>query len=398
MTHFHEPLDARITHLMDPKEKVRYFNYFKEHSIIENQKVVRTSWNPRIIPNDYHGLIVEACKAIMQVVLGASTMTPEKIRETIVPSSLNNYLIETLGVLDYRRDSLFGGGRIDMAISGPMVKSNPPKLIELNLMGYCAMGANYHACNALQEINPELRDGFSVSNALHESIRNVAKAGTSAIMVMSDWNEAYCDPILLTQWEDKPLDLSVIDRKFFAENFSIKNNKAYLRWGSAIKSIDAVYFRDMDRPEVLQEHESTLKALLKSEVTMYDNYTTMMFENKAWLPNLRGGPLVEAYANDHIDLLKAIVPRSLPGDAYHDITPEQWVLKEVDTHGGKAVYVKDAMIPLLPRVKKNPQQYSFHECIVFTTRDVQCEGEESGRGYLDLTVFVAYTYDAKTNV
>ena len=68
---------------------------------------------------------------------------------------MTRYLIQHLDVLEHRRRRIVGSLRYDFALQGPPVRGNPPKLMEVNEIGFDGTGRSSHIQARLLKLFPE---------------------------------------------------------------------------------------------------------------------------------------------------------------------------------------------------------------------------------------------------
>jgi len=147
---------------------------------------------PRILPGSYLPAIVGAARDITEFLLKYLSFPVDRLLALHHHTPVTRYLLDRLGVLDFRPRRLTGSIRYDFAIEGPPVPDNPPKLFEINEIGFDGSGRSSYIQKAILALFPELRKRVRVLDTARSEVRNMSRLGKRLLRLQYDvynWEE-----------------------------------------------------------------------------------------------------------------------------------------------------------------------------------------------------------------
>lgn len=406
--HFHE-------------ESPKHIQQFKKSKIeVENHK--NSVWNafvdsglsditdqdcsiyPRILPGSYLPVINQTAREITELIMKLITL-PESEVQAIFPSGpVRDFLLKELKVIKYRPERLVGSLRFDMAIVGDPSPLNPPKLLEINEIGFDGLARMPFIHDTLFSLMPELKKKYFSLDTSTAEINNMKRLGKSLARFQTDcynWDEE----CLLRRASEKKYDLrlitpSVYNLKVERDDYPfLKEEKIQIKEGKIKIGKDwfpesfmvsfALTIKDY------QESQAFYAQLVRQKVPHYGPFVTGLFAAKSILPILADRALRLKMMKSASLLDKAILPASmLEEDRSLALkNPEQYVLKFVDGFGGQQVFMDN---DLVKTIKKIPAQ-KRHEWILqkrvhLNTIDIDGILSKPKKAISDLGVFVQYDW------
>lgn len=359
---------------------------------------------PRLIPQSYFSEIYSTSKEITTFLLKLLSLPSEEI-EAIVPNGpIRDFLIKELKVLKFRSKRLTGSFRFDMAIVGNPVKGNPPKLLEVNEIGFDGLARSSFFQSILYKLIPDLKNRAISLDTAKAEICNMQRLGSQIVRLQYDcynWDEEFLrltahklgsrlDLISPTQYKceiDKK-DFPLLEKKPF---YFLKNG---IKVGEnlfphAVNMSFAFTLSDLIRDQDLYSK------MLRSKTPQYGPLITGLVASKTILLLLNDKVLRQKLIGSDMKLSNSILPSwPLTGNVeYAKNHHKDLVIKHTDGCGGEQVFMNKE---LLDTIKRTPQT-RHHEWVLqqktrLNTIDVNGILSRKKRVISDLGVFVHYDW------
>ncbi len=272
-------------------------------------------------------------------------------------------------------NEFFGNVRLDF-----LLEDGRPRLLEGGWVNLSAVEYAPQAALSLLDIQPELRQSFTVARPATRFRERLLEQGVRRLAILvKEKRSIYSQH----DWELIQEVLAPIESVVIAEHEfpSIRHGDGHIIVHG--QPCDAVYLRSLDGPEAFagphaESNRRTLAMLLDSGVLFHDHPITLLAEDKdlGWLVNRDPS-------------LEGVVPRSRrPAEVARE-DARHWVLKLRDRHSGEGVFLderemrahwEDADAVLQERIE--PDRFP-----VVTIHGL------SGSAVADLAVHVSYRYD-----
>lgn len=406
--HYHEPPPLHLQKFKESKldvhnHKTNVWNTFYDSGLsdILDQDC---SIYPRILPGSYLPIINKAAKEITTMVLSLISLPENEIKSIFPEGPIRNFLLQELQVVKYRPKRLVGSMRFDMAIVGKPAINNPPKLLEINEIGFDGLARMPYIHDTLFSLMPELkRKYFSLDTSTAE-IKNMRRLGKSLARFQTDcynWDEE----CLLRRAKEKKYDLKLItpsiynldidrdDYPFLSEErIQIKNGKIKVgnNWYPESFMVSfALTIKDY------QEAKSFYSKLVREQVPHYGPFITGLFASKSILTILADPLLRRKILGSGSKLSQVILPAHMLSEKRDEalIYPEKNVLKFVDGFGGEHVFMGHELIKHIKKIpKKKSNEWIIQQRVNLNTIYVDGILSKPKRAISDLGVFVQYDW------
>lgn len=359
---------------------------------------------PRVLPMSY---FKEIEKTALQISLFAMKLLSLPIREVkaIIPQGpIRDFLVDELEVLKFRPDRFVGSFRFDMALVGEPVKGNPPKLLEINEIGFGGLTRTSFIQNTMLSLMPSLGKNAHIIDPSVAEVANFQRLGRSLARFQYDaydWEEQ----ILLREAKAKGMDVRLVSPKPLGfiydqieyplmDRLDVRAHKGKILIGSdwvpdAIQMGYSFELRDYLRAPDMY------RSLVRSKTPQYSPFITGLVASKAILVLLNDRELRKKLLGSANNLDSAILSADLLQGRRFEVNqkPHKFVLKHVDGLGGEKVFFDDELVR---RLKKIPTKQE-HEWVVqerTKLNAIEIEGTLSrGRKVIgDLGVFVQYDW------
>jgi hypothetical protein len=358
---------------------------------------------PRLIPASYFPTIEKTCKDITEFLLKVISLPEAEVKAIVPEGPLRNYLIQELKVLKHAPKRLTGSFRFDMAIVGAPTTNNPPKLLEVNEIGFDGLARSNLFQDTLMTLIPELKKKAIALDTAGAEVRNMRRLGKEIVRLQYDcynWDEEVLQDratqMGLKLYLASPTQYnSKINHKDFPkllrEPFSFKNGRA--RMGKihpdAFNMSFAFTLSDLKRDHDLYAQ------MIRSKTPQYGPFITSLIATKTVLMLLHDKGLRRKLLGGDRYLAEAILPAfSLKGNV--EQVKEHfadYVIKHTDGCGGEQVFMDQE---LLKCIKKTPAK-KHHEWVIqqktlLNTIDVNGILSRKKRVISDLGVFIHYDW------
>lgn len=359
---------------------------------------------PRMLPASYFPVIEKTCKDITTFLLSLISLPSEEIKAIVPQGPIRDFLINDLQVLKHHPKRLTGSFRFDMAIVGKPDAAHPPKLLEVNEIGFDGLARSTFFQNTLISLIPELKKRVINLDTAAAEVRNMSRLGKDIARIQYDcynWDEEYLK-ITATKM-GKNLHLvtpkqfkTVIDEEFHLikhDHFHFPQNK--VRIGKelhpdALNMSFALTLKDYKRDQDLYAQ------LIRSKTPQYGPLITGLVASKTILTLLDDKKLRNKFLGSSDKLKDAILPAFLLKGNAEEVkaNSKDYVIKYADGFGGQQVFMDKELLSCMAKVPKNKQ----HEWIIqqktkLNTMDVNGILSRRKRAIGDLGVFVHYDWE-----
>ncbi|MGZ3781129.1 MAG: hypothetical protein ACXVCY_10820 [Pseudobdellovibrionaceae bacterium] len=407
MHYFHESPSSKFSYFHktynNSKHKTQVWNAFEESKLIgiNNDDCAIL---PRVLPLSYLKTIEKTAKDVTLFALRLISL-PEKEIEAIIPSGpIRDFLIKELKVLKHRPQRLVGSFRFDMAVVGSPTKNNPPKLLEINEIGFGGFARSAYIQDTLLKLIPELNKKFLVLDATKADIRNMQRLGNHISRFhydAYDWEEE----VLVKKAQELGAQIDLISPGQL--NYDVNNKKFPLLHKKNLRfKNDRLYFGKDNKPDALQMgysfeledylmNPSMYQAIVRSKTPHYSPFVTGLVASKMILVLFNDLNLRRKLLGSSETLQDTILPAfSLNDDKdgtrkkYYD-----YVIKHVDGLGGKKVFVGKELLKNLKKIKPSQEsEWVVQKKILLNTISVNGILSRPKKVLSDLGVFVQYDW------
>ena len=211
--HYHEESPKHLLNFSKSKlevvnHKTKMWNAFidSELSDITDQDC---SIYPRVLPGSYLPVINKTARQITETIMKLISLPESEIRAIFPIGPIRNFLLDELKVIKHRPKRMIGSLRFDMAIVGKPSDLNPPKLLEINEIGFDGLARMPFIHETLFQLMPELRKKYFVLDNSTAEIKNMNRLGSSLARFQTDcynWDEE----CLLKRAAERKYDLRLI--------------------------------------------------------------------------------------------------------------------------------------------------------------------------------------------
>lgn len=358
---------------------------------------------PRILPGSYLPVIEKVSRELSLFSLRFLSLPEKEIRAILPEGPIRDFLIDDLQVLKYRNGRITGSFRFDMAIVGEPEKENPPKLLELNEIGFDGLARSSFIQKTMLEIMPELgRHVFALDTAKAEA-QNMRRLGKKIARFQYDsynWEEE----VLIQKAKAEGVDVRMISPKQFRaqpgkeEPLLLKENVALSK--GRIK-IGSDYYPDglqMGFSYELSDYKMAAQMyrdIVRSKTPMYGSFLTGLVASKIILvlfsdPSLRRKLLGTADALKDV-ILPATVLKGREEEVKNHYQDK--VIKHIDGMGGEMVFMDQDLLRTLKKIPpKERGHWVLQERTKLNTILVNGILSKPRRVISDLGVFVQYDW------
>lgn len=410
--HHHESLPGTLARLFARRDvrdlKVDLWNAFVDSGLIEITEH-DCSAIPRILPLSYLKTIRRTCFDLTTILMKILSLPSREIKNILPATPINDYLMDELGVLKNKPKRLTGTLRYDMAIEGPPNPNNPPKLLEINEIGFDGVGRSSFIQETILKLFPQLKNKvYCLDTALNE-VRNMRRLGRHFIRFQDEhynWEEE----VILMKAQRIGLDMKLIspavlhakidpectllkkakvrlkNKKIFIGNNPIPPNAFQVSYSFELKDY-------MDAPDLF-------RMVIRSETPQYSPFITGLIAPKTILVVLSDENLMRKLIGQKrsISLKAAIAPAKLLSDDVGMVKKQshQLVMKRGDGMGGEHVYIGRKMLPRLNRIPaRNRNRWVIQKRLDLNTMDADGFLSRKRRVIADLGAYVQYDWNGK---
>lgn len=400
-----------------PHQKIRNLVYNK--SFCENQKI--ELWNqfvdsqlkgitgddcsifPRVLPEYYLKTIEKSAYEICLFAFKLLSLPPREIKAIIPQGPIRDFLINELEVLKYRPDRLLGALRLDMAIVGKPEQDNPPKLLEINEIGFGGLSRSTYIQNCLKKLIPRLNQFIGIDTAQAEAL-NMQRAGNKIARFQYeayDWEEE----VLVNELRKYGMDIKLISPKALRFGVDKKEFPALLK--AEVKKVkNRICVGDNFYPDLIQMGYSfeltdylrapeMYKNIVTSKTTQYSPFITGLVASKSILVLLNDKGLRKKFLGKSQFLERSILPASFIENNRENIrnAPNNYVIKHVDGLGGEKVFFGNDLLKRLKTISKSCEKHWVaQDKVLLNTLLVDGIISKPRKVLSDLGVFIQYDW------
>ena len=359
---------------------------------------------PRLIPASYFPVIENTCKDVTTFLLRLLSLPPEEVKAIIPPGPIRNFMIDELGVLKHQPKRLTGSFRFDMAIVGEPTKNNPPKLLEVNEIGFDGLARSTFFQSQLLALMPELKKKVIALDTAAAEVRNMQRLGHDIVRLQYDcynWDEeclrlaaqqmgSTLHLVSPTQYKNKInlKDFPLLEKRDFSfTNRGVKVGKDL--WPDAFNFSFAFTRSDLKRDQELYAQ------MIRSKTPQYGPFITSLIATKTILILLNDAGLRKKILGNSNILKDAILPAfSLAGQRdYVKTNVNDLVIKHTDGCGGEQVFMNQELLDCVAKIPKSREhEWVLQQKTLLNTIDVNGLLSRKKKVISDLGVFVHYDW------
>ncbi|MBT3181280.1 MAG: hypothetical protein HN337_02090 [Deltaproteobacteria bacterium] len=364
---------------------------------------------PRFLPSSYLPTIHRTCRDITEFLMRLLSLPSEEIKDIIPSSPIVDYLIDDLAILTHRRKRVTGSLRFDMAIVGKPTPKNPPKLLEVNEIGFDGTGRSSYIQETILKIFPELKKHVRcLDTALSETInmRRLGKKFARLHYNYYNWEEQS----ILMKARKIGLDMKLISPSAFRieiedgcddlsrAHIRLQNNK--VRIGNSPWKPDCFQVSYSFELGDYKEAPKLFRDLVRTKTPQYSPFLTGLIAPKTILTLMADKDLrqrIIGKSKSH-KLDKAILPaRLLEGnEAYATKHAADLVMKHADGMGGELVWVGKELLNRIKRITVSKRKhYVLQDRVRLNTIEVDGILSRRRRVMADLGVYIHYDWNGK---
>jgi hypothetical protein len=359
---------------------------------------------PRLLPASYFTVIEKTCKDITTFLLKVISLPEAEMKAIIPEGPVRNFLINELKVIKHRKDRISGSFRFDMAIVGEPNKNNPPKLLEVNEIGFDGLARSTFFQNTLMSLIPELKKKAIALDTAAAEVRSMNRLGKDIVRLQYDcynWDEEVLRLKAIEMGSSLHLvsptqyDCEINEKDFpLLERRSFTFLKDGVRVGKDLRP-DAFNMSFAFTLEELIRDQKLYSHMIRSKTPQYGPLLTSLVASKNVLIMLHDESLRRKLLGSSQVLKDSVLPAfSLAGsvDKVRAHSAEH-VIKHVDGCGGEQVFMDQEMLKWIKKIPKN----RHHEWVVqqktrLNTIDVNGLLSRKKRVISDLGVFIHYDW------
>ncbi len=378
---------------------------------------------PRILPASYLPAIRAAALDTTEFLMKFLSLPEGRLRKLLHATPVTNYLINRLGVLEHRPRRLVGSLRYDFAIEGPPRPDNPPRLFEINEIGFDGTGRSSFMQETLLDHFPELKKRVRSIDSAGNEVNNMLRLGMRLLRLQYNcynWEEE----VIISKARRRGLEIEMVSPEIFGldidEEYSLlRRAPVVVRKGRITsaerpktsagkpkspaekpKSPDAVQVSYSFDLSDYKEGRELFKKIIQSKTPHYSPFVTGLIAPKSTLLLLDNDELRCSFLGERRAkrLRKAIVPVAILSDSLDEVKRKYLhrVIKHADGMGGEQVFVGKKIPAKLRRIPKNKRrEWVVQRRIRPNTIDVDGFLSRRRRVIADLGVFVQYDWDGK---
>ncbi len=359
---------------------------------------------PRILPGSYLPVINKTAKDIREMVMKMISLPESEVKAMFPHGPVRDFLLNELKVIKHRPDRLVGSLRFDMAIVGEPSIKNPPKLLEINEIGFDGLARMPFIHDTLYSLMPALKKRYFSLDTSSAEIKNMRRIGKSLARFQTDcynWDEE----CLMRRAKEKKYDLRLVTTSRYGlevdsseypmlseEKIIIKNGKIKVGSNWYPESFMVSFALTIDD---YNETSDFYQKLVRQKVPHYGPFITGLFASKSILALLADKSLRRRMLGSERKLENSILPASLLSEVKGEalLNPENYVIKYVDGFGGEQVFMDDELVRAIKKVPaKKMNEWVIQESVKLNTIDIDGFLSHPKKAISDLGVFVQYDW------
>jgi hypothetical protein len=359
---------------------------------------------PRVLPGSYLPVINKAAKDITELVMKLISL-PEKEAMAIFPKGpVRDFLLKELRVIKHRPDRLVGSMRFDMAIVGKPSVNNPPKLLEINEIGFDGLARMPFIHDTLFSLMPDLKKKYFSLDTSSAEIKNMKRLGKSLARFQTDcynWDEE----CLLRRAKERKYDLRLITPKIYGldvehehypflkeEPILIKDGKIRVGkdwWPESYMVSFALTIEDYINTR------NFYSKLVREKVPHYGPFVTGLFASKSILAILADPAIRRKMLGSSQRLSQTILPANMLEEVKGEVllNPEKYVIKHIDGFGGEQVFMDQELVKMIKKMSpKKAHEWIIQQRVNLNTIGIDGILSHPKKAISDLGVFVQYDW------
>ncbi|MBC8426807.1 hypothetical protein H8E07_22055 [bacterium] len=364
---------------------------------------------PRILPASYLPTIVGAARDTTEFLLKYLAFPDHRLLALHHSTPVTRYLLNQIGVLDHRPRRLTGSIRYDFAIEGPPRPDNPPKLFEINEIGFDGSGRSSYIQKAILTLFPELRKRVRVLDTARSELRNMSRLGRRLLRLQYDvynWE----DEVNIAEARRQGLEMELVSPEVFGIEMdpdfpllrrapiSVRRNRLVVGGSSAPP--DAVQISYSFELPDYEEGRDLFRSIVRSRTHHYSPFLTGLVAPKSTLLLLDDHDLQEELLGPRRArrLRRSLLPVRLLSDCFDEVKRKyrRLVIKQVDGLGGELVFVGKEILPQLDKIPaRQRRDWIVQKRVLPNVIEVDGILSRRRRVMADLGVFVHYDWDGE---
>lgn len=359
---------------------------------------------PRVLPGSYLPVITKTAREITGLIMKLITLPETEVNAIFPEGPVRDFLLKELKVIKHRPERLVGSLRFDMAIVGKPTKNNPPKLLEINEIGFDGLARMPFIHDTLFLLMPELRKKYFSLDTSSAEIKNMKRLGNSLARFQTDcynWDEE----CLLRRAKEKKYDLRLItptryglevdtdDYPFLREEkIQIKNGKIKVGKDWYPESYMVSFALTL---EDYKDTKDFYAKLVREQVPHYGPFVTGLFASKSILTILADPDLRRKMLGSANRLSDSILPAHMLKEVRDEalLNPEKYVIKYVDGFGGEQVFMDQELVRTIKKIPaKKMHEWIIQKRVNLNTIGIDGFLSHPKKAISDLGVFVQYDW------
>lgn len=390
----------------NPDHKIAVWNAFAD-SGLDGVNDDDFSILPRLLPESYLPVIEKTCKEITTFLLKTISLPESEMRDIIPKGPIRNFMMDELEVIKYRKKRITGSFRFDMAIVGKPGWENPPKLLEVNEIGFDGLARSTFFQSTLLELVPEFKAKTISLDTAAAEVRNMNRLGKNIARIQQNcynWDEDFLR--ITAEKMGSKLHLvapseykGAINKKHFPlldkHDFTFKDGKLQLSNGLKPDATNMSFAFTLNE---LKKDADLYRQLVRSRTPMYGPFLTSLIATKTVLILLANKELRKKLLGSSEKLVNSILPAfSLEGNVERvKAHYEDYVIKHTDGCGGAQVFMNQELLSYLKKIPKARQhEWVVQEKTFLNTIDVNGILSRRKKVISDLGVFIHYDWDGE---
>ena len=359
---------------------------------------------PRYLPQSYLPEIKKTAYDITVFLLRLLNLPAREIKTIIPEGPIRDFLIHELEVLKFRPDRLVGSFRFDMAIVGKIESGNPPKLLEVNEIGFGGLSRMTYIQETMLELLPQLGKGAKLFDPCKAETKNFLRLGKNIARFQYDaydWEEQ----VLLKEAKKRGIQIHLVSPKQLGFRWDHKEYPLLEQQNIRFKK-NRIEIGHNWQPDVVQmgysfELQDYLRApemyhkIVQSKTPQYSPFLTGLVASKSILVLLADPLLQNMLLGSSKKLSSAILSAQMLKNHREQVLekPEKFVLKHVDGLGGEKVFFDDDLVRQLKKInKKSEGEWVAQERTKLNSLEIEGTLSRRRKVISDLGVFVQYDW------
>jgi len=359
---------------------------------------------PRVLPGSYLPVINKTARDITEMIMKLITLPEAEVLAIFPAGPVRDFLLKELKVIKNRPDRLVGSLRFDMAIVGKPAANNPPKLLEINEIGFDGLARMPFIHDTLFDLMPELKKKYFSLDTSTAEIRNMQRLGKGLARFQTDcynWDEE----CLLRRADQLKYDLRLITPASYGLDVDteiyplLKEEKIQIKDGKI--KVGKNWYPESFMMSFALTIEDYIKGqnfyskLVREQVPHYGPFVTGLFASKSILAILADPLLRRKMLGSSNRLQNSILPAQLLPDVREEAlaNPDKYVIKFADAFGGEHVFMDDELIKTIKKIPAHKRhEWVIQQRVNLNTIDIDGILSHPKKAISDLGVFVQYDW------